>query len=198
VTGPGVEKWPNPGNKVASSGARVGTMRGEGCSPAARLREADQPGNAGSEGAPMYHTIRMTADHWVDLDRCARHAFDRWVVGPGAPWPDRLLRRRRSLLLPADVLAAAADLAFGYVDAEDLDLDLVADLDDVLGALDLVVGQLADVQEALQPRLQFDEDAEVGQLGDLALLDLAGAVAAGDVALPGVVVHLLEAQGDPL
>src|SRR5262249_7538655 len=106
-----------------------------------------------------------------------------------------MLCRRLPLLPCAQTFAAQGDLAFADVDAEDLDLDLVADLDDVFRALDLVVGQLADVQEALKARLQLDEDAEVGELGDLALLDLAGAIAAGDVALPGVVVHLLEAQG---
>src|SRR5262249_11550383 len=94
--------------------------------------------------------------------------------------------------------AAESDLAVGGVHTEDLDLDLVAGLDDVLGALDLVVGQLADVQQALQAGLQLDEDPEVGELGDLALLDLTWAVASGDVALPGVVVHLLEAQRDAL
>ena len=66
------------------------------------------------------------------------------------------------------------------------------------GVLDLVVGQLGDVQQALQARLQLDEHAEVGELRDLALHDLARLVAAGDVAFPRVVGHLLEAQGDAL
>src|SRR5262249_39101167 len=42
------------------------------------------------------------------------------------------------------LLAAQAEFPLGHVHAEDLDLDLVADLDDLLGGLDLVVGQLAD------------------------------------------------------
>ena len=62
-------------------------------------------------------------------------------------------------------------LRSGGIDAQHLDLDLVADLDHLLRALDLVVGQLGDVQQAFQARLQLDEDAEVGELGDLALLD---------------------------
>ena len=49
-----------------------------------------------------------------------------------------------------------------------------------------------------EPRLQLDEDAEVGELGDLALDDVAGLVLAGDVGLPRVVLELLEAQRDPL
>src|SRR5262249_62169617 len=66
------------------------------------------------------------------------------------------------------LLAAQADLAVGGVYAQDADLDLVADLDDLLGALDPGVGQLRDVQQPLQARLQLEEDAEVGELGDLA------------------------------
>ena len=107
---------------------------------------------------------------------------------PARPRPRPRLSRRRLRLRP--ILRSAG------IDAQHLDLDLVADLDDLLGALDLVVGQLGDVQQAFQARLQLDEDAEVGELRDLALLDLAGVVAAGDVALPRVVGHLLEAQGD--
>ena len=88
------------------------------------------------------------------------------------------------VLGPAQTLAAQADLAVVGVDAQDLDLDLVADLDDVLGALDLVVGQLGDVQQPFQARLQLDEDAEVGELGDLALLDLAAACSGRECRLP--------------
>src|SRR5262249_45355745 len=58
--------------------------------------------------------------------------------------------------------------------------------------------QLGNVQQALQPRLQLDEDAEVRELRDLALLDVAGVVTPGDVALPRVVVHLLQAQRNAL
>src|SRR5262249_39163203 len=123
-------------------------------------------------------------------------------AGAAAQPTPRSVGPRRRLLFPRRVrpeaLAAEADLAVGGVDAQDLDLDLVAHLDDVLRALDLVVGQLGDVQQAFQAGLQLDEDAEVGELGHLALLGLAGLVTTGDVALPGVVVHLLEAQGDAL
>ena len=96
-------------------------------------------------------------------------------------------RLRGGLLLPTRAAAALAqaDLAVGSVHAQHLDLDLVADLDHVFRAFDLVVGQFGDVQQALQPGLQLDEDAEVGELGDLALLDLPRLVAPGDVPLQG-------------
>src|SRR5579871_5894788 len=99
---------------------------------------------------------------------------------------------------PVQTLPAQTDLAISGIDAEDLDLDLIADLDDILGTLNLVIGQLRDVQQSFQSRLQLDEDTEVGQLRDLALLDLAGLVPAGDVAFPRIVIHLLEAQSNAL
>src|SRR6266545_2981389 len=94
-------------------------------------------------------------------------------------------------------LATQADLAIRRIDAQDLDLDRVADLDDFLRGFNLVIGEFGDVQEALQTRLQLDEDAEVGELGHLARLDVARMVTAGNVALPRIALHLLEAQRHP-
>ena len=54
------------------------------------------------------------------------------------------------------------------------------------------------MQQAFQARLQLDEDAEVGDLGDLALDDLPGQVVVGDGLQPRVLGELLEAQGDAL
>jgi hypothetical protein len=96
------------------------------------------------------------------------------------------------------LLAPQGQLALANIDAQDPDLDLVTGLYDLLRAAHLVVGQLRDVQQALQAGLQFDEHAEVGQLGDFTRLYVAGVVAAGDVALPRVAGHLLEAQGHVL
>src|SRR5262245_15262690 len=84
-----------------------------------------------------------------------------------------------------------SNLPVAGIDAEDLDLDLVADLDHLLGALDLVVGQLRDVQEALQAGLQLDEDAELGELGHLALLHLPRLVPPRDIPVPQIARHLL-------
>src|SRR5262249_9912846 len=93
---------------------------------------------------------------------------------------------------------AETEPGVGGVDAQHLHLDLVADFDHLFRAFDLVVSQFRDVQEALESGLQLDEDAEVGELGDLALLEIAGVIAAGDVAFPRIVGHLLEAEGDAL
>src|SRR5260221_688590 len=85
---------------------------------------------------------------------------------------------------PTRLLARKADLPLAAVNTEDLDLDLVADVDDFLGAVDLVVGQLRDVQQALKAGLKLDKDAEVGQLGDLAGDHVARLVPARDIRLP--------------
>src|SRR5581483_11029141 len=56
-----------------------------------------------------------------------------------------------------------ADLA-ALVDLEDLDLDLVADVDDVLDLADaLAAAELRDVDEAVLARKQRDERAERGR-----------------------------------
>ncbi len=97
---------------------------------------------------------------------------------------------------PLGALEREADLAIVDIDAEDLDFDFVADLDDVGRVLDLVIGEFADVQQAFEAGFEFDEDAEVGDLGDFALDDHAGLVVGGDGMEPGVFGHLLEAEGD--
>src|SRR5438094_717266 len=54
-----------------------------------------------------------------------------------------------------EVFATQPDLALFRLNAQDLDLDLVADLDHLFRALDLVVGQLRDMEQTFEPLLQF-------------------------------------------
>ena len=97
---------------------------------------------------------------------------------------------------PFGAFLGQADLALDGIDAEDLDVDLLPELHFVLRVLDFVVGQLGHVQQALQFRLQLDEDAEVGDLGDLAADHHAGLIAFGNGPEPRVLGHLLETQAD--
>ena len=78
-------------------------------------------------------------------------------------------------------------LPLAPVDPEDLDLDLISHLDDFLGAVDLVIGQLRDVQQPFEAGLELDENAEIGQLRDLAVDHVVRLVTAGDVGLPRVI-----------
>ncbi len=63
---------------------------------------------------------------------------------------------------------------------DDLDEDLFANLDDLVWQLDVTLGQLGDVDEALDAVLDADEHAEGDQLGDLARHNLARWRGAGD------------------
>src|SRR5690606_33304649 len=105
-----------------------------------------------------------------------------------------LLVRRDALV---GLLQREADPAAVEVDVDDLDEDLGADLDDLLGDLHVALGQLGDVHQALDAPLDADGRAERNQLGDLAGDDLADLVRAGEL-LPGVFLGGLEGQGDAL
>src|SRR5690606_26529987 len=94
------------------------------------------------------------------------------------------------------LLDAQRDAAALLVHVQDHDLDLVADLHD-LGRVDVLVGpvHLGDVHQAFHARLDLDEAAVVGYVGDLAEQAGAVRVAAGDV-VPRILAQLLEAQAD--
>src|SRR6185312_8381005 len=90
-----------------------------------------------------------------------------------------------------------ADAAALEVDVDDLDEQLVAHGDDLLGQLDVAHGQLGDVHEALDAVLDADERAERNQLGDLAGHDLAECMRPGE-GLPRIFLGRLQRQGDTL
>src|SRR6185437_4768531 len=100
------------------------------------------------------------------------------------------------LLRPFDPLAAQTDLPLFRVDPQNLDLDLVAHLDDFLGIFDLVVRQLGNMQQSFQAVLQAHEDAEVGQLRHSAGDNLAGLILVGNIGGPRIFVQLLQPQRD--
>jgi hypothetical protein len=87
-------------------------------------------------------------------------------VGPGEVLPRVFLGR---LQRQGDALAV-------HVDVEDLDGDLVADLDDLARVVDVLPGQLGDVDQTVDPT-EVDERTEVDDArhdtgADLALLQL--------------------------
>src|SRR5215470_11805550 len=95
------------------------------------------------------------------------------------------------------LLERQADPPPVQVDVDDLDEDLVADLHDLLGDLHVAVGQLGDVDQALDALLDPDERAERHQLGDPAGNDLADLVCPGEL-LPRVFLGGLQRQRDTL
>src|SRR5581483_2622624 len=89
------------------------------------------------------------------------------------------------------------DPAPGDVHLDDLHPDLVAHRQDGLRGIDVLVRELADVHQPLDPRRHAHERAEGHELGDLALDDLAGLVLALEL-LPGVLLSGLQRERDPL
>src|SRR6266545_1102148 len=95
-----------------------------------------------------------------------------------------VVRRRHAVERRVEVLRHHVDALVGLlqrqrdpatleVDVDDLDHDVVVDLDDLLGDLDVTLGELGDVHQTLDALLDPDERAERHQLGDLAGHDLA-------------------------
>ena len=71
------------------------------------------------------------------------------------------------------LLQAERDLLAVLVDVEDHDLDLVVDADHVARVVDPAPAHVGDVQQAVDAA-EVDERAEVGDVLDRALADLAG------------------------
>ena len=117
-------------------------------------------------------------------------------TSPRSPPPGAPSSRGRRLVAGHALDAQRQAAALG-VDLEDLDLHVVAGLDDLARVLDVVVGQLGDVHEALDAVHDLDERAEGHDLGDLALELVAEVVGVHDP-LPRVLLGLLEAERDAL
>ena len=98
---------------------------------------------------------------------------------------------------PSTRLMLEREAAALFVDLEDLDVEFRARLDHFDGVLDVVVGKLGDVDQALDAGEDFDEGAEGDDLGDRALEHVAGTVGADDP-LPRVLLGLLETERDAL
>ena len=94
------------------------------------------------------------------------------------------------------LLEAERDAALGAVDLEHLHLHFLAGRNDLAG-VDVLLGprHFGDVDEALDARLQLDERAVVGDVGDAALELLADVVARFD-RRPRIFLQLLHAERD--
>jgi hypothetical protein len=95
------------------------------------------------------------------------------------------------------LLDRQADAAALEVEVDDLDPQLLAGRDDLLGEVDVVHRHLRDVHQTLDAVAHLDEGAEGHQLGDPAVDQLADAVVAGEL-LPGVLLGGLQREADAL
>ncbi len=100
-------------------------------------------------------------------------------------------------VLPLNPLDAEREPPPLLVDLEDLHVECGVRLDHLARALDVVVGELGDVDQTLDPGQDLDEGAEGDDLGHGSLEHVAGAVGA-DHPLPRVLLRLLETERDAL
>ena len=91
---------------------------------------------------------------------------------------------------PIDASTRKTDLAFVAVDSQDFDFDFIADFDDFLWVLNLIIGEFRDMKETFEVVFQADEDTEVGDLGDFATDELPRLVLLWDAGVPWIVVEL--------
>ncbi len=96
-----------------------------------------------------------------------------------------------------DALERQREPAAVGVDLDDLHVHRLALRDDLARVLDVVLRELRDVHEALDPREDLDERAEGDDLRDAPLDDVALLVAL-DHLLPGIALGLLQPERDPL
>ncbi len=119
-------------------------------------------------------------------------------TSPSTVAADRVLLDKGLPRVRHDLLQAEADAPLLRIDIEHHHLDLLAGRDDLAGVHVLLgPAHLGDVDEALDPRLQFDEGAVVGDVGDA-----AGELGARRVleldTLPRIGFELLHAERDAL
>ena len=82
------------------------------------------------------------------------------------------------------------------VEADDLQLEVLALVDDVARVGDALVAQLADVDQALEAVADADEGAEVDELRDRAVDDVAD-LEVGHRGVPRVRLQAADRQADP-
>ena len=140
----------------------------------------------------MHHAVdaAVEADEQAELGDVADRAFDY-----------RALRVRGQEDLPRIVLGllqAERDAPLLGVDLENLHLDLLAGGDDLAG-VDVLLGpaHLRDVDQAFDARLELNEGAVVGDVGDSALEARADRILGLDAG-PRIGLQLLHAEADAL
>ncbi len=114
----------------------------------------------------------LDADEGAEVDDLGDRAIDHVA--------DLEVRHRRLPRVGQQAADREADATTLVVDVDDLGLDLVADLVGTLGIVDLVPGQLALVDQAVDAT-EVDEDAERGDGANGALDLLAGLEAAEEL-----------------
>ena len=89
-----------------------------------------------------------------------------------------------------------ADFSLFSIDSQNSYFERFADLDNIFGIFDLVIGQFRNVQQALEIRFELDEHSEVGDLGDFSVNCASWCESFGDVGFPRIFLELFEPECD--
>src|SRR2546422_5175988 len=147
--------------------------------PARHLRDVEQPVHAGLE-----LDERAEVGEADDLPRDPR--AHRVALGDGGP------------RIGLDLLEPERDALVLAVEVQDLRLELLPLLEDLRGVAHVARPRhVGDVQEPVDPGLELDERAEIGEVPDAPQHARAGLVALLD-RRPGIGLDLLHAERDPL
>src|SRR5437870_7083744 len=148
---------------------------------------------------PLFHRVgrvNQAVDRRLDLDEGAERGEGAHLAADACA--DGILLRQRHPWILLGLLHAEGDLFLRFVHLEDDRLDRLPDGDDLGGVPDVAgPAHFGDVHQALDPGLELDERAVVGDRDDLALHARADGVFRRHV-LPRIGLQLLQAEADAL
>src|SRR2546427_21193 len=140
--------------------------------------------------------VNQAVDPRLDLDEGAERGEVAHLAADARA--DGILLRQRHPWILLGLLHAEGDLFLRFVPLEDDRLDRLPDGDDLGGVPDVAgPAHFGDVHQALDPGLELDERAVVGDRDDLALHTRADGVFRRHV-LPRIGLQLLQAEADAL
>ena len=99
------------------------------------------------------------------------------------------------LLLVQHSLYAEADLVVFKIEINDLSCDLITDMQDIRGLLDMFPGDLGNMEQSVDTGLEFDKSTEIGHSGNFTGNDIANGILLFR-ADPGVVLRELHGKSD--
>src|SRR3989449_6544405 len=181
-------------------------LQGEADAPLVRVHPDDQQGQLVADADQLVGPADRAAGHLRDVEQpvhAGLQLHERAEVGeaddlPGDPRAHGVALRDRGPRIGLDLLEPERDALVLTVEVQDLSLELLPLVEDLRGVTHVPgPGHVRDVQESIDPRLELDERAEIGEVPYAPDRSRAGPVALLD-RRPGIGLHLLHAERDPL
>ena len=106
-----------------------------------------------------------------------------------------VLTQAAGLAIADELLDGEGDFALCRIDADDFGFVNFADFDDLIGFIDAVAAEFADVNEAFDAIGDLSESTEFRDLGDFAIDDRPGRIHFGE-SFPGIAGELFDTEGE--